>query len=233
MNFGLRLTQICILIFFILPKNLHYHHHSNLFVIWNVGYGGWSTWMTENTCKHFDLGGQNFKFKLSLLYSCLQYQNFFYLTQNDRYHLRFKFLFKNLFQPNCLGTDFFIKSSKHLQPNDPLDPCLIQFQPIWCIKKFAVTTVGHLKTNFYKADCNKLLILPGHGSKSYIQQKNILQFLKYKMLVTSTQSRKTHHDLKTEALFKKYGRKLIYTHVWGHLVLQGRRQRTLRPQTVN
>lgn len=69
------------------------------FVVWNVGQGQWTTWITDNFCAHFDMGGERVSLQ-KIARSCRDKTNFAYFSHWDIDHISFavraKALLKNL-----------------------------------------------------------------------------------------------------------------------------------------
>lgn len=61
----------------------------DLFIIWDVGQGSWSTAVEEKFCVHFDMGGQKAPPREALLYYCGTKKNYLALTHLDKDHIRF------------------------------------------------------------------------------------------------------------------------------------------------
>lgn len=64
------------------------HHQKNgtFFVIWNVGQGQWTTAITEQSCLHFDTGGEFFPMK-KIKERCGHKENFIFLSHWDWDHI--------------------------------------------------------------------------------------------------------------------------------------------------
>ncbi len=56
------------------------------FIVWNVGQGSWSTYIHDNTCYHFDLGGERSNMGLVKNF-CGQKRNQIFITHLDYDHI--------------------------------------------------------------------------------------------------------------------------------------------------
>jgi competence protein ComEC len=77
-------------------------HPVEEFVVWNVGQGSWSTYVTNQFCFHFDSGGDHAPFA-ALRTSCKNRQNRFYYSHWDWDHIRFAETASKSFDSACLG----------------------------------------------------------------------------------------------------------------------------------
>lgn len=59
---------------------------NNVYIVWNVGQGAWSTLVTLNACYHFDMGGESFNTERALSH-CRHKENMVMLTHLDRDHI--------------------------------------------------------------------------------------------------------------------------------------------------
>lgn len=74
----------------------------DLFVVWNVGQGSWSTVIIGEKCQHFDSGGERFPEKL-LSNRCSRRQNEFYYSHWDLDHVGGLRPARKLFAAICIG----------------------------------------------------------------------------------------------------------------------------------
>ena len=58
------------------------------YIVWNVGQGSWSTFVTSNQCYHFDCGGEFYPRKLIQSF-CSEKENQFFITHFDWDHYSF------------------------------------------------------------------------------------------------------------------------------------------------
>ena len=71
------------------------HKPFNGWIIWNVGQGQWATYIDNQRCYHFDIGGEGFA-KRHLQKVCGRKFNIVYLTHTDRDHSSFYKLLSSL-----------------------------------------------------------------------------------------------------------------------------------------
>ncbi len=69
------------------------------FVVWNVGQGSWSTYLEQDQCFHFDMGGEKLPFKEALSL-CRNKRNWLLLSHEDWDHIN--------------GVKAFSRKAKHL-----------------------------------------------------------------------------------------------------------------------
>lgn len=188
------------------------------FIIWNVGYGEWSTWVGTQECVHFGIGGEKFQFNKNLLQACLNKINKVNLTHIDQHHLNFFKHYRRLFAKSCPPMSY---NKKHILSFMELKDknCHVFLSQELCVLQGFYWQGEHLAKP-QSPHCRHIGLLSGHGSKKYLNHKNIQAWLKFKVLVSSKKYKKKVHDLQTERLFKQYGRKLVYSYKWGHLVFQ-------------
>lgn len=73
------------------------------FIVWNVGQGQWTTWIRDDVCTHFDMGGEKAP-PLSLLRGlCGQRENRVLLSHWDWDHVSFVGRARGWFARLCLG----------------------------------------------------------------------------------------------------------------------------------
>ncbi len=71
------------------------------FVVWDVGQGAWSTYVDEQQCLHFDMGGEHFPWH-QILSLCQNKENQIYLTHEDWDHVNGVFFFSKKVRKLCL-----------------------------------------------------------------------------------------------------------------------------------
>lgn len=94
------MRALTVLVGIILIPNLTYKFLLFNFVTWNVGQGSWATFITPETCYHFDMGGEVFpKHVISL---CKTRNNPIYLTHLDWDHINFISRFAKQVRSVCI-----------------------------------------------------------------------------------------------------------------------------------
>lgn len=64
--------------------------------IWSVGQGQWLTWVSDSSCLHFDMGGEQAPLK-KIKFLCASKRNILYLSHADNDHIQFiNWGFRNL-----------------------------------------------------------------------------------------------------------------------------------------
>lgn len=95
------------------------------FIVWNVGQGQWTTFLTAKACHHFDLGGERFPAR-KIQKLCGGRKNYFYISHWDWDHLSFLAWASRRLPQNCvrvppLGATSF-KKRKILEGIRPCAP---------------------------------------------------------------------------------------------------------------
>lgn len=96
--------------FFVLFPQAINRDHWDFVVIWNVGQGSMSSYITPTQCVHVDMGGENFPQKL--IENCRGKDNFLYLTHFDWDHINFVNKTYRQLDSLCLATSL----PNHLKP---------------------------------------------------------------------------------------------------------------------
>lgn len=214
-------------------------------IIWNVGQGQWVTRVQNDSCTHYDVGGefgtfQGFQKKLQDL--CLQRQNQIVISHWDYDHyLHLPLLARAiprlcwLSKPNWIPS----KNSVTLLRSLTLPICHDEPQNIWRPKQYknlnassAVVVAGPMlipgdspvaQEKVWRHQLNglgqvKVLILGHHGSSTSTGQ-NLLQALpEIKMAVSSARYAKYHHPhSRTLKRLKDFWIPVLRTEDWGHI----------------
>jgi competence protein ComEC len=74
------------------------------FIVWNVGQGLWTTWVTDNQCLHFDAGGEYYKIISRVTSACKYKYNLIHLSHWDSDHINFVKNFSRNVDHACLAT---------------------------------------------------------------------------------------------------------------------------------
>ncbi|PIU01158.1 MAG: hypothetical protein COT74_01235 [Bdellovibrionales bacterium CG10_big_fil_rev_8_21_14_0_10_45_34] len=74
---------------------------SDQFVIWNVGQGQWTTYVTLNECFHTDFGGEKFNLR-AVSQLCAKKKNLFFPTHLDHDHVGFHAKLSRAFSSHCV-----------------------------------------------------------------------------------------------------------------------------------
>lgn len=73
----------------------------NIFIIWNVGQGSWSSLITQEACFHFDMGGYKIK-QNNIIKKCKKKKNILLLTHADSDHINLSYYFSAKSTNFCL-----------------------------------------------------------------------------------------------------------------------------------
>lgn len=95
-----RILSLCLTI--VLISQPISRENSDSFIVWNVGQGAWSTYVTNESCDHFDLGGEFFPI-LKIRNVCGNKLNRIYLTHWDQDHVGFIKAARGFLNPICLA----------------------------------------------------------------------------------------------------------------------------------
>lgn len=74
----------------------------NIFIIWNVGQGSWSSLITKEACFHFDMGGYKIIKKNIIMQQCKNKKNILLLTHADKDHINLIYYFPKKYTQLCL-----------------------------------------------------------------------------------------------------------------------------------
>ncbi len=193
------------------------HDAFEYYIVWNTGYGQWHTLIQNHTCLHIDLGGERLRFDPKIMSLCQRFPNQVFLTHLDRHHLNLSWFYKKWLNPSCSSFWTEFKNNKNLAHllKNPSCPLHIQSSVSLYQKKFWVG--GH---TLVPLTPHHILTLSQHGALSSQTSKQAWKrhTTTAHMLIASKQLRRHTYNTKTDLWFKKHGRKLVYSHKWGHLI---------------
>lgn len=75
------------------------------FVVWNVGQGLWTSWIFDDQCWHFDMGGEYKTILTKIAQNCRQRQNRVFLSHWDMDHIGFVKSARRHFISICLAVE--------------------------------------------------------------------------------------------------------------------------------
>ena len=85
---------------FFFSHPLTFDQNQNFLTVWNVGQGQWITWVKNNHCYHFDMGGEKMDWnKLKQL--CSNKKNEVFFTHSDSDHTHFYYKGKKILRNLC------------------------------------------------------------------------------------------------------------------------------------
>lgn len=90
-----------ILIVIIWPRSLHDGFQAEKMIVWDVGQGQWISYISEEFCHHFDVGGE--KFPSHVIEECLGKVNQLSLSHWDFDHISFLFRAKKMGLELCIS----------------------------------------------------------------------------------------------------------------------------------
>lgn len=220
--------------------------HLNYFVVWNIGQGQWVTHISNDTCKHFDVGGEFNTFSKVRPYFiqyCSQKLNELFLTHWDYDHiLNLPQLVRH--SPKvCWQTKPLIGAQKKMSQkilNLNITGCKTprELDEIWHPQNFKNTNdtsiVFSYKNFLISGDSPKsqellwaqqmnlqqiqVLLLGHHGSKTSTSSELLATLPSLKMTVVSARYQKYKHPhQKNVDLLKQKRIPLLKTEDWGHL----------------
>lgn len=207
------------------------------FVVWNTGQGSWSTFIYENQCWHFDMGGEKFNIN-EVLELCAKKQNWLFLSHEDWDHLNFvgRFIRKTnlcLFYPRTPKKKWLrrLNQCPHLPKDIQLisrgDPTKNRNASsfVYLLKKSVLISgdapISEEKKWYRRLPQRlRLLILGHHGSYTSTSIK-LLDWTKPRMTIASARKGKYGHPhKKVRQKLKSRGIPLIQTETHGHIYLQ-------------
>jgi competence protein ComEC len=205
------------------------------FIIWNVGQGSWSTFVDQEYCLHFDMGGE-LSPQPKVLHLCKNRSNQFYLSHEDRDHMNFVSQFSQRVQNFCIyyPNEIKKKSLKKITPcqephpyvelifkglpsgdaNDQsavyllLGQVLIPGDAPMSAERLFQRQVPH---NLY------LLILGHHGSKTSSSAQLLRQAQPSMSVSSARKKRYGHPHWKVTARLKRHQIPLLRTESLGHI----------------
>ena len=218
----------------------------NYFIVWNVGQGQWTTWVRNDSCSHFDFGGElthSNQLLKKIERVCRFKNNYLYLSHADWDHYSFLPQIVKRFKSVC----WKIKPNQNLKFDFKTEYCSESpDQPIIRIlytdhlstEKNAISTVVQIPHILIPGDSPikaekkwihslgasanvKLLILGHHGSRTSTSQELINALPRLRMTIASQRTKKYGHPHREVAvkLFNR-GLRIIKTEDWGHILIQ-------------
>ncbi|MCC6138753.1 MAG: hypothetical protein IT287_08980 [Bdellovibrionaceae bacterium] len=211
----------------------------DLFIVWDVGQGSWSTIVAQKTCVHFDMGGQVTPQYSLVLHHCKSKANYLALSHLDRDHVVFikKFssklniclIDKHLFPLNKV-VPFIKKCNKtptSLQRIATADFLERNDSHVYLWKEHTLITGDlpqHLELKLLpKLAQNKIrfLLVGHHGSKTSSHPRFIAKLSHlHQALVSAKQITYGHPHQLTRNTFKKNHVPLIETQAYGTLIYE-------------
>ncbi len=207
--------RIVILLLLLSPSRLNPNFLPFL-VVWNVGQGQWTTYVTPQYCMHIDAGGEIYPKPVEKW--CKQKVNYVQISHWDKDHYnflyklkRFKSLIEEVHPP--LRVLYFTKRFKDKNSNSTihyLNGILFTGDStVRAEKKWA-----HLIQN------PRIIILPHHGSKTSSSKYLLSHLHSIKMgIVSARRARYNHPHPKIMDRYKEYKIPLLLTEVWGHIMI--------------
>ncbi len=215
-------------------------------IVWNVGQGQWSTLIDENSCRHFDMGGE--KSPLSRIHRlCRGKKNFISLSHWDLDHVGFALRAKRFLPKICLETPPLGKASPHkMKILSAFAKCSAGSEgPITELTHFSAADLGQ-KTNelshvFLVAQTflipgdstakqekiwstnaglerTKFLLLGHHGSRTSTSEELLSHLRSLKTAVVSARFAKYGHPHpEVVRRLRKYHVPILKTEDWGNL----------------
>ncbi len=216
-----------------------------LFIVWNVGQGQWTTSVNSESCLHFDIGGESFPWK-KVRKLCEKKENRIYLSHWDWDHVgglsRWPWGWKR--HKTCIALRPLGKSSlKKMKLLSGFTDCqeLTREIQIWTprsakdsnsqshVLKFQrILLPGDSPTSQEKfwrptnlTQDVTLLILGHHGSATSTSEDTLKQMPALRMAISSARwSRYGHPHPDVQARLKRKKVPLLRTEDWGHLHFQ-------------
>lgn len=204
------------------------------FVIWNVGQGSWSSYIDQENCHHFDMGGDRFKLQQAISL-CGDKINHIYLTHLDYDHINAIAPFTKrvkkacLFFPKKIHIQYLKKMSRCDLPNfidiiysGETDRSNNESSIVYLVKNKILITGDSYKKQEKKWHKKvkppiDILILGHHGSKTSTS-KPLLKYLKPKIAVASARYKKYRHPHNlTKRKLTSQGITLLQTEVYGNI----------------
>lgn len=193
------------------------HDAFEYYIIWNTGYGQWHTLIQNHTCLHIDLGGERLRFDPKIISLCQTFPNQVLLTHLDRHHLNLSWFYKKWLNPSCSSFWKEFKNNKSLSHLLENSSCPLHIRSSVSLHQQKFWVGGHTLAPLTP---HQILTLSQHGTLTSRASKYAWRrhTTSAHMLIAGKQLRRPTHNTKTDLWFKKHGRKLVYSHKWGHII---------------
>ncbi len=215
------------------------------FIIWNVGQGQWLTWVTQEACLHFDLGGEHMPEK-KIKSLCQFKENKLFLSHWDWDHISFVKKISRLVTFPCLAVRPTGKSSPFkMKIIDAVPDCRSSSGSVLSVseklqaqnsndrshvlvvkKKFLVpgdstTSQEKIWSKNQILRSISILILGHHGSRTSTSEALLKATPQLKLAVASARyKRYGHPHAEVELRLKNHQVPLLKTEDWGNIWLE-------------
>lgn len=213
-----------------------------VFVVWNVGQGLWSTLVDDNSCWHFDMGGEHAPWT-KIMRRCRGRENHAHFSHWDSDHISFAGRARN-FLPNICRFELpaFPRSEQKKRMLESLEACEgpVPFQE-WRPQTQAasndlsavVAWLGVLIPGDSSKSAEKkwiprlapleqisILVLGHHGSRTSTSRELLSHMPHLRMAVASARfKRYGHPHAEVVQLLRDYRVPLLSTEDWGNVVI--------------
>lgn len=238
------MLQILVFIFIIFTPLLPAEDFKQLFIVWNVGQGQWTTQVDRETCLHFDVGGEFKPAAKKLKLYCDGKQNALFFSHWDWDHIGLvKYLDLQLPKvcimqmPGGEGSESKQRLLKSITPcakrNFSLQTLLAQDAKsnnansnIFVHNRILIP--GDSPTSQEKLWLHQLkqplkiqtLILGHHGSRTSTSRELLSALPQLRLAITSARKKRYGHPhLQTLFRLQQQGIPVLRTEDWGHIVV--------------
>ncbi len=229
--------SVILLITVLLPQNVSEQPLFD-FVIWNVGQGLWTSFITPQNCFHIDMGGEVFPQPVVNL--CRKKDNFLMLTHEDWDHVNFISRFKNQVFSFCLfptkppAKSYLNSLTKCSKPLPPFIEIVSRGKPkgseneqsvVYLLKNQILipgdtTKKEEIKWTHTLPRKIRFLILAHHGSNTSTSSQ-LLRRADFKMAIASARKKRYGHPHpKVLSRLRKAQVGLLQTEQMGHIYLE-------------
>jgi competence protein ComEC len=212
-------------------------------VLWNVGQGQWLTMVEPQTCKHFDLGGEQAPWKLIQKY-CRDRLNQIFLSHDDQDHISFLKGLLRRFPSTCILNEPHLrkpalkKTLRKLQcGQEIIRPWSVRYEPPKHRKNNRNSQVvvvrdvlipgdstrsdEKLWTRLIPHDQVQILILGHHGSLTSTSKDLLNTLTSLKMAFASARKKRYGHPHpQVVERLQKRKTPVLSTENWGHIHFQ-------------
>jgi competence protein ComEC len=212
------------------------------FVVWNVGQGLWTTLVLEQTCWHFDMGGERAPWR-NIMQQCRARLNRVHLSHWDWDHISFVspafYQLPNMCRTNLPALETTERKKKGVlkvpacadkiplqswRPNSPRSTN--EASSVVLIRNILLPgDSGKAAEKFWSSELEglastRVLVLGHHGSRTATSRELLSRLPNLKMAIASARRRRYGHPhADTLDILKKFAVPVLNTEDWGNIII--------------